>query len=222
MKKLIVYIMCLFACAFAHADDTVYITNLTAGAGNEVTLSIRLRNAQPTCGIQFDIVLPEGVSAVTDANGQCTASLASRTTAQKHTLMCAPQKDGTVRVLCYSLTNAAFSLTDGEVLNLKLKVASTVSSGVRSITLRNIILSSPTAPVTYVSQPSTGKITITASSVLSGDVDRNGKVDVNDVKIIIDYCLGRPISIDTNAADVNGDKKVTIADAVKIIQSFKK
>lgn len=212
--------MGLFACAFAHADDTVYINSLTAEAGSEVTLSVRLRNAQPTCGVQFDIVLPDGVSAVTDDNGQCKATLSARTTVRRHSLRCAKQSNGTVRVLCYSLANDTFNKDDGDVVTIKLRVDSNASSGTRTITLRDIILSSPTAPVTYVSQPSMGNITISAPSVLPGDADRNGKVDINDVNKIIDYCLGVTTTIDS-AADANGDKKVTIADAVKIIQSFK-
>ena len=116
--------------------------------------------------------------------------------------------------------NNTFNNDDGDIVTIKLRVDSNASSGTRTITLRDIILSSPSTPVPYVSQPSMGNITISAPSVLPGDADRNGKVDINDVNKIIDYCLGVTTTIDS-AADANGDKKVTIADAVKIIQSFK-
>ena len=51
---------------------------------------------------------------------------------------------------------------------------------------------------------------------ITGDVDGNGEVGINDVTVLIDYLLAGG-SIDTEAADVNGDNSVSISDVTDLI-----
>ena len=56
------------------------------------------------------------------------------------------------------------------------------------------------------------------AEVLPGDVDGNGKTDITDVTVLIDYLLTRDASsIDLEAADVDVDGQVGIADVVELI-----
>ena len=57
-----------------------------------------------------------------------------------------------------------------------------------------------------------------SAEVMPGDVDSNGKTDINDVTVLIDYLLNRDASsIDLGAADVNSDGVVNIVDVTTLI-----
>ena len=57
-------------------------------------------------------------------------------------------------------------------------------------------------------------ITVKGLSVLQGDVNRDGRVDIADVNAVIDVILGYS---DNDAADVNEDGEITIADENAVI-----
>ena len=55
-------------------------------------------------------------------------------------------------------------------------------------------------------------------SVILGDVNMDGDVNIADVTALIDYLLsGNASAIDLTAADVNGDQEVNIADVTVLI-----
>ena len=57
-----------------------------------------------------------------------------------------------------------------------------------------------------------------SAEVMPGDVDSNGKTDINDVTVLIDYLLNRDASsIDLGVADVNSDDMVNIVDVTVLI-----
>ena len=51
------------------------------------------------------------------------------------------------------------------------------------------------------------------SSVLSGDIDGNGKVNLQDSALLRRYLAGWDVTIDENAADVDGNGKVNLQDS---------
>jgi hypothetical protein len=52
-----------------------------------------------------------------------------------------------------------------------------------------------------------------------GDVDRNGTLDTADVILILQHLTGQTgLRMDMNAADFNGDGRVSVADAVQILR----
>ena len=68
-----------------------------------------------------------------------------------------------------------------------------------------------------------GEVTliIPISKVIPGDADGNETVDENDIMIIIDYIMGlNPEGFEFSLADVNGDKKVTIADVTALVNKI--
>ena len=57
------------------------------------------------------------------------------------------------------------------------------------------------------------------SSVVKGDVNNDGLVDVADVTILIDYVLDpESVVIVFDAADVNNDNEIDVADVVTLIE----
>jgi len=64
-------------------------------------------------------------------------------------------------------------------------------------------------------------ITVAAPSVLRGDVNDDGTVDISDVTVLIDYLLsGNAQGVNLEAADVDASGNVDIADVTEIIDKL--
>ena len=60
---------------------------------------------------------------------------------------------------------------------------------------------------------------VEAGNVVKGDANGDGLLDVTDAEVALNYILGRTNQIG-NAADVNGDTRIDIADVVWIIETL--
>lgn len=58
----------------------------------------------------------------------------------------------------------------------------------------------------------------TVGTIVYGDADGNGKLELDDALTALRYSIGEKIKCDTIAADVDGDGNVTIADALLILR----
>lgn len=69
-------------------------------------------------------------------------------------------------------------------------------------------------------------VSLTATAKLIGDVDRNGVVDLADVKALVEIILGKATrendaeKYDFDAADVNTDDNITIADVTALVNTI--
>lgn len=186
--------LCLGATS-ALADDTkyVYVDAMTVNAGDEVTLSVKMKNDSQISGYQYDLVLPEGMSVVTDEDDFPMVFLSTaRTTPAKMNFfdqsLISPSH---LRVLCYSSKGYSFSGNDGEVTQITVKVDENMVSGTYDLRFEDIQLSYSgnsydtalkTVPITVI-----GKSPETSASRY--DVNQDGKVTVADAIAIIDYYL---------------------------------
>lgn len=190
----LLFVACLGTMS-AVADDTkyVYADAMTANAGDEVTLSVKMKNDSPISGYQYDLVLPEGMSVVTDEEDFPLVYLSTaRTTPAKmnffdQTLISSSH----LRVLCYSSKGYSFSGNDGEVTLITVKVDENMVSGTYDLRLEDIQLSYSgdsfdtalkTVPITVI-----GKSPETSASRY--DVNQDGKVTIADVNELINYLL---------------------------------
>ena len=149
--KILTLFFTLMSVLGVKAGNSIYIDDVTAQAGDIITLSVQMTNteADKYCGFQFDVVLPEGVSFVQN-DGFYEAELSTqRTTARKTNFFDSVlQSDGSLRILCNtSASNSevghlyCFSGTSGEVCTIKVKVDENIKAGKHSIVLKNIALS---------------------------------------------------------------------------------
>lgn len=124
-------------------DNTVYIEPVKAGAGEELTLPVKMKNAVEAEGFQFSLYLPAGVSVVCDADGLPLVSLSDeRTTARRtNTFQVAMQDDGSLRVMAASTNASTFSGTDGEVCTVRVKLSADIAKGDYALLLRNVAIS---------------------------------------------------------------------------------
>lgn len=180
-------------------DNTIYISDVSVKAGNQIALKVNMKNNVQISGFQFDLLLPEGVtvdsSIDTFGDLAINASICgTRVNPNKFTFSASlPDGDSNrhLTVLCYA-TNTNVMVGDGEVATITLNVANNVSAGDYDLILRNVVVSNITD--TYDnSKDIISKLSITggSSSILKGDINEDGKVDIEDVTALINIILGK-------------------------------
>lgn len=197
-------------------DNTIYLERVEAAAGQQIRLSVKMKNTVAIRGYQFDLYLPEGVTVATDEDGFALAELSTARTTKNKTnyFETAATADGGLRVLCGSSKQYDFSGNDGEVAIITLNISQTIEEGEHAIILKNIKLSdagSTPYPTDYV------KSTLVISSYMLGDVNSDGSIDVADFIAIANHILGNTISgFVMKAADVNEDNSIDVADFIGV------
>ena len=180
MKK-ILFLLAVFC--LTQADTVQADTDLTAysnviyvapasvahsGNGSETTLYICMNNTAAIRGFQFDMYLPEGMTAVKTSKGKFDVSLnaARLPKDDEHTLTVAEQGDGAIRFLCASQYDETFTGTWGEIATIKVKTEG-MAGGNHPITLKAIKLSEtdiskyyeiPEVVTTFTVRSSTGPV----------------------------------------------------------------
>jgi len=130
-KILLLFVMLCLAQTAVKADtdltaygNVIFVSPATVGqkSGNEVTLDICMNNTAPVRGFQFDLHLPDGMTAVKTENGKIMASLNPDRLPQgdDHTLTVAEQADGSIRFLCGSPYNETFTGMWGPIATIRV------------------------------------------------------------------------------------------------------
>lgn len=187
--------------------------NMTAsveGLKNNVDLSISLDNYSDIYGIQFDINSDQEYTASAEA-----VSLSDRAGNLSVSINAIAQ--GKLRVVAYSNNDQFIASGQGKVMTIKLVPKETLQEGDYVLTLDNIVLGDK-----YMKNKYEGSSQLTVSfspqSIMLGDVNDDGDVDIADAVCVVNYIVGkvRPVFIEA-AADVNHDGDIDIADAVHIV-----
>lgn len=193
-------------------SNTIYFDNCEAFCGKTVELPIKMKNDIAATGFQFDIILPEGITAVQDEDGFYDITLSpERTTAAKtNTFDSSLMSDGSIRVLAASTRNYAFSGNDGEVCKIKLNVNENLPAGEYPIIIKNIELTNAQGQTWNVERL---KRTITVKDYQLGDANCDGRVSVGDFSAIANHILGStPDGFNLGAADANQDNNISVGD----------
>ena len=131
----------------AELENTVYIAPASVTAGEELTLSVKMKNAVDAEGFQFTLTLPEGMSVVRDAEGFAEASLNTERTTKDgiNTFATSLLPDGTLKVLAASTNGSAISAGDGEVCTIKVHVDADMAEGDYTLQLSDVAISDANA-----------------------------------------------------------------------------
>jgi len=121
-------------------NDNIYIDSASLYPGGSCDLSIGINNSDKVASCQFDLYLPEGITPNKDQNGKYVYSLAPRVTS-RCTVSFAPQVDGAIRVMCYSLSNIALSGNTGEIIKLSILADNNINDEAHLVVIKNCILS---------------------------------------------------------------------------------
>lgn len=205
-----------FANVMEEPNNTLYPKNLSTRAGKQATLNIAMDNDVQITAMQFDLVLPEGITVTSNDDGMIV-TLGSRAAAS-HTIAKRVQNDGAIRIICSSNSSAVFSGQTGSVVFAKLNINKDLADGEYTVLLKNIELSSKDGVAFH---PDQTEAKITVGGLIMGDVDNNGSVTVNDAVWIVRDILGiTPTNFVRAAADLDGNNNITINDKVVLINRY--
>lgn len=197
----------------APVDDSIVLNDSTVMKNTTIQYPVYLNNADPICSFQFDIYLPEGMDVAKNEDGDYDFTFAGRQKST-HTMSSRKQKDGAIRVIAFSSSNAAFQGDKGALINIPL-VVSDLKKGDYRISIKNIVLSDK-AEKEYLCEDSYS--TISVEEVLRGDANADGKVSLADVNSTVNYILGDPSpSFSFAAADINENNAINVSDVNGIV-----
>lgn len=207
MKRIIISLLmlCIGFASIVRAEDknlsaisnVIYVEPTMAVAGEQATLSICMNNNVPIRGFQFDLYLPDGVTAVKNDKGRytCTLNNGRLEADDEHTLTLAEQEDGCIRFLCGSQYDENFTGNDGEIATIQVNIAKDLEPGEYPIVLKNMKLTETDISKYYESEKIETTLTIINGEpyvhTYHLDVNNDGNIEITDAIIIINYILGR-------------------------------
>lgn len=196
-------------------DYAVYASNVSAKAGEQVTLSVSLKNVNAITLLQTELMLPDGVEIALDDFEYPQVYLyegtGKRTTSSRHSLAMNPANG---MILCNSTTNKTFTGTDGVVFTITLNTTSDIQPGDYAVTFKNELMVETDGTGHRV--PEVVSLLTIESDGLKGDVNNDGTVNVSDVTALVNVILGK--GLDTwNRADVNEDGAINVSDVTALV-----
>lgn len=198
-------------------DNVIFINDYKAFAGDEVDLSIKLKNIVPVRGFQFTLYLPDGVAVVKNTNGRIQATLSCERLPESdsHILAVSEQKDGGIFFICDSQYGEGFKVGNGEVITIKLKVEDNQQRTEQPIYLKNIKLDEGALGKSH--EIPVFKSIFEIFVYIQGDVNGDQQVTIRDYIDIANHIHGNsPIGFIDKVADVNNDNIIDVSDYIGI------
>ncbi len=179
--------------------------------GDTIVVPVIMDNEDDITAFQTDIYLVDGFEVVKDGDDYLF-ELSDRK-GRDHVIMANETPDGAIRVASYSPTLKTYKNNDGILFYLTVKVPEN-GDGVYPLVLKNTRLT--TIDEDEVLSPDT-YCNVAVAPFIKGDANESGDVTIADVVVTAMYMLFQnPEPFNIEAADMNGDNKITITDVVKI------
>lgn len=200
--------------------NTIYIDDTETLVGTDITLSVKMKNSVSVEAFGFDLILPYGMTVITDDEGVPMAELSEeRTTARRTDTFGAAMLDAylnnrAVRVIAASSNGSAISPGDGEVCTVRVRIPAGQLVGTYKLELANISLADTESRSIDVEEMTS---LLTVGDVDRGDANGDGQVNVADLIAIAHHILGStPAEFSFKGADVNRDFRVNVADYIAV------
>ena len=219
MKKLLIAFIATLSSVLSASADNIVVQNVTLKQGGTATIDIELVNPDKEyAAFQLDLMLPVGVTAATDDEGDYIIVAGSRLSSD-YSLAPSPIKGG-IRVVCVSTElNAAISGTRGSLFTIEVKASATIEAKDYPATVTGVVFTTTTDRDIEMDD---ADFTISIeSNVKPGDVNNDGKVTPADAIMILYYYFGvNQDNFNEAAADVNHDTFITPADAIEALYIY--
>ena len=191
MSRLLLFLLAL---PLAAQQTLTLAGPATARPGQAITVSVAYSGATAS-GLQWDLVLPVGLSGTATA-GACA-------TAANKQLVCHQ-----ARCIAYGMNQTA--MTAGDVASYTLTVA-TVASGTLRLNLSTVL--GATGSGSAISGLTAGP-ELAIVVLRREDIDGNGAVTATDASLAADQAIGKAAC---GSGDVNGDAKCDLIDVLLVV-----
>lgn len=150
--------------AAVQADNVIYAedVNITLGT-TTANLIVNVKSQSSVNGCQFDLYLPDGISVLTDADGDYAISTGDIVPSGSFVVDSRVQSNGALRVILYSMANASLTANSGNVATIRLAIDKDMENGDYPIQLRKVEIAN--------TQCKTGKKTDIVEGLLRIDGD---------------------------------------------------
>ena len=196
------------------ADYYFTIDDVQVTCGETVVVPLNLHNADGVYSIQIDLALPDGVEFVEAALGErVSAEFFQYGSEDKYTADSVRYR----RTIFANLQNTSSTITgnEGVVLYYTLRIPRHAQESYTLRVMNVQYFNPPTYALHYIAD-AVGTINV-SPTILLGDIDHSGKVDISDVTAMIDCILGGPGEYCTICGDMNADGNVAIDDITDLI-----
>ena len=204
---------------FVFGEKTVTMT-AEAGEilpGRTSKLVISLSNGEKVFnGYQFDVYLPYGVTLAMDGR-RYAYELSDRYSEGEVDVGIHLQENDGYRLLCFSMSNAIITGSEGPIVTLTLEADESLTPDVYDGLVSSIIMSSPDG--VSIDLPDAGFV-LKVNEFTGGDVNHDGVTNVTDVMAVVNYILSSESEetlLDTANADINGDRRIDVTDVMMIV-----
>ena len=219
MKKLLIAFIATLSSVLSASADNIVVQNVTLKQGGTATIDIELVNPDKEyAAFQLDLMLPVGVTAATDDEGDYIIVAGSRLSSD-YSLAPSTIKGG-IRVVCVSpQLGAAISGTSGSLFTIEVKASATIEAKDYPATVTGVVFTTTTDRNIEMDD---ADFTISIeSSGKPGDVNNDGNVTPADAIMILYHYFGvQQTGFNEAAADVNGDQNITPADAIEALYIY--
>lgn len=196
-------------------DYAMTTEDISCEKGKTVTLSVSLKNKEILSGVQFDIVVPDGVIVAQDENADMPVVLTDR--GDGMSAMYSRSSDNTYTFVIMSFGGSTLKGNNGELVQIPLYVGTTAQEGEQQIELKNIFVTTETGSSRYL-KSTTAKLIISELTYTPADVNGDGLVNVTDAVAIANHILKQDKgSFIFEAADMNGDGIINVTDAISVV-----
>ena len=201
------------SCSISVLGDVLYTDDAVGVPSGTLVLPILLKNISSITGIQFELLLPDGITVAENSTGKYLATMSDRAVDQS--ISGSKLSNGNYQFVVFSGTSSALTGSEGAIAYVTLNVAESMATGVYTIGMKEVELTK-TDGTSLHHKDLSSKLTLTEAII--GDTNGDGKVTVTDAVGIVNHVLHRTPSVFiTKAADVNGDGSITVSDAVKVV-----
>ncbi len=180
-------------------------------------LSVGLQTAElGILGYQFDLHLPMGISLMYDQNEKNYVYNFSSRLLSNNALIQVDQTDtGSYHLSVRWDDSSAFIGYEGEVIRLACHASETIIPDIYQGSIDN---ASVVCSDLENSPLEDCHFDLFVEDERMGDVNRDGKINVSDIMLIVNYILGgNPASFIFQLADCNNDLLITVTDIMRIV-----
>ncbi len=197
-------------------QDVMYLKTIKTDNPNDVRLYLCLKNTSFTVkSLQCTIVLPDGVSFINNESGY---DIEKSDIINDNWTLIAKHKNGdqdnSAIILLYNAINAEQIIETGDriISTLPLKLNDAQALNKESVLIKDVTLTGAD-----LKEYSGDSYAFNINSIIYGDVNNDGAVDISDYIGVANYILGHaPNGFNEIAADVNNDETIDISDYIGV------